>query len=433
MEIAERKENGVVVLVCRGRMDGHGAMVLEQAAKGALHDDDRSLVLDMKDVPYLSSAGIRVMLALQKRLRERGGKVALAATGDFPKKVLEMAGFLSIFPDYPTAQEAVRVLGRAAERASLLADLQSPSFEKNGARISIEQGSRRPSALRLWGDLDAVLHSRIDARKIAVIPFSGMEYALGLGALGKNAEEVLPFLGEMVVLHGSMVWLPTDGNDTPDFFTPVRDTGEVKIFSGYSLSLEGPFYEFMIFESVLREGMLIREISRMLLERAREEYRDFRGVLAVAWWAVLEGLQSQGVSRSPVRDHAPPTGVSITDPSVYDLWFEHETAPRYRGDTMVGFGVLVDFALADQHFDRATLDSFFGPHQTAEEGTARLFSHTHGVVFRNVAYDPAALFEGQVKKILAQGEFVDMRHLLDETRIRKAKIGIAPVARLITE
>ena len=134
-----------------------------------------------------------------------------------------------------------------------------------------------------------------------------------------------------------------------------------------------------------------------------------------------------------MRDHAPPTGVSITDPSVYDLWFEHETAPRYRGDTMVGFGVLVDFALADQHFDRATLDSFFGPHQTAEEGTARLFSHTHGVVFRNVAYDPAASFEGQVKKILAQGEFVDMRHLLDETRIRKAKIGIAPVARLITE
>jgi len=432
MEIAEKKESGVVVLVCRGRMDGHGAMVLDQAAKGALHDDDRSLVLDMKDVPYLSSAGIRVMLALQKRLRERGGKVALAGTGDFPKKVLEMAGFLSIFPDYPTVEEAVRVLGRAEERASLLADLQSPSFEKNGARISIEQGSRRHSALRLWGDLDAVLHSRIEAEKIAVIPFSGIEYALGLGALGKNAEEVLPFLGEMVVLHGSLVWLPTDGNDTPDFFTPVKDTGEVRIFSGYSLSLEGPFYEFIIFESISREGMPLREISRILLERAREQYPDFKGVLGVAWWAVLEGLQSQGVSRSPVREHAPPTGVSIMDPSVYDLWFEHETTPRYRGDTMVGFGVLADLTLAGQHFDSPTLDAFFGPHETAHGGEARVFSHTHGVVFRNVAYDPAASFEGQVKKILAQGEFVDMRHLLDETRIRKAKIGIAPVARLLT-
>lgn len=90
MEIAERKESGVVVLVCRGRLDGHGAMVLEQAAKEALHDDDRSLVLDMKNVPYLSSAGIRVMLVLQKRLRDRGGKRGLRGNvGDFPRKSLK--------------------------------------------------------------------------------------------------------------------------------------------------------------------------------------------------------------------------------------------------------------------------------------------------------------------------------------------------------
>ena len=418
MEIAERKESGVVVLVCRGRLDGHGAMVLEQAAKEALHDDDRSLVLDMKNVPYLSSAGIRVMLVLQKRLRDRGGKVALAGTGDFPRKVLEMAGFLSIFPDYPTAEEAVRVLGKAEERASLLADLQSPAFEVNGARVRIEQGSTRPSALRLWGDMDVVLNSRIDAPHLAVIPFSGIEYALGLGALGKSPEDVLPFLGEMVALHGSLVWLPADGNDTPDFFTPVKDTGEVRIFSGYSVSLEGPFREFVILESIPREGMRLGEIYRLLIERAKKEHLEFRGVLAVAWWAVLEGLQSQDI---PTRN-----------PSVQDSRFAQGAIPRYRGDTLVGFGIAVDLDLAEKHFDRAVLNSFFSPHGEENEGGPRMITHTHGVVFRNVAYDPGASLEGQMKKILGQGEFVDMRHLLDETRIRKAKIGIAPVSSLIT-
>jgi len=428
MEIAERKESGVVVLVCRGRLDGHGAAILEQAAKEALHDDDRSLVLDIKEVPYLSSAGIRVMLSLQKRLRERGGKVALAGTGDFPRKVLDMAGFLSIFPNFSTVEEAVRVFGRAEERALLLTDLRSPFVEKDGARLSVEPGSLHPSALKVWGDLDAVLHSRIDAQHIAVLPFSGTEYALGLGALGRRPEEVLPFLGEMVVLHGSLVWLPTDGNDTPDFFTPVKDTGELKIFAGYAVSLEGPFREYLVFESLSRDGMPIQDIYRILNDWARDHYRDYRGVLAVAWWAILEGLQSQGVSRSPIREHAPPGDVSIMDPSVFDSWFEHGTTPRYRGDTMVGFGIAVEPDLAGRSFDPISLDSLLSSHTGEPNERTGISSHTHGVVFRNVSYDPNAAFEGQVKRILSQGDFVDMRHLLIHTRIRKAKIGIAPVS-----
>jgi anti-anti-sigma factor len=430
MEIAERKESGVVVLVCRGRMDGHGSAILEQAAREALHDDDRSLVLDMEDVPYLSSAGIRVMLALQKRLRERGGKVALAGTGDFPRKVLDMAGFLSIFPNYSSVEEAVRVLGRAEERSSLLIDLQSPFVEKNGTRMSAEPGSPQPAALKVWGDLDLVLHSRIDDQHIAVIPFSGTQYALGLGALGRNPAEVLPFLGEMVVLHGSLVWLPTDGNDTPDFFTPVKDTGEVKIFSGYSVSLDGPFREYVILESLSRDGMPLQEIYSLLIERAKEHYRDYRGVLAVAWWAVLEGLQSQGVCRSPIPENAPPEGKSIMDPSMFDSWFEHGTTPRYRGDTMVGFGIAVDLDMAARSFDQTSLDLLISPKEGEEKGKSSIYSHTHAVVFRNVAYDMSASFEVQVKKILGQGEFVDMRHLLLDTRIRKAKIGVAPVSAL---
>lgn len=431
MEIHERKESGVVVLACRGRLDGYGAGILEKAAKEALHDDDRSLVLDMQEVPYLSSAGIRVMLVLQKRLRERGGKVALAGAGEFIKKVLEMAGFLSIFPHYATVGEAVRVLGRAEERAQLLTDLRSPSIERDGVRLSIEPGLHKPAALRVWGDLPAVLYSRIDARHIAVIPFSGTEYALGLGALGRTAEEVLPFLGEMVVLHGSLVWLPTDGNDTPDFFTPVKDTGELKIFAGYAVSLEGPYREYVILESLSRDGMTIGEIYDILNAWAKEHYRDYKGILAVAWWAVMEGLRSQGVKHSPVKEHAPPGAVSIMDPSVFDSWFEHDSVPRYRGDTMVGFGIAIDRTLSGGSFDKESLESLIAPHPGEDSSGGGITSHTHGVVFRNVSYDPGAAFEAQVSKILGEADFVDMRHLMSDTKIRKAKIGIAPVSSLL--
>ncbi len=431
MEITERKESGVVVLVCKGRLDGYGAGILEQAAKEALHDDDRSLVLDIQEVPYLSSAGIRVMLALQKRLRERGGKVALAGAGDFTRKVLDMAGFLSIFPHYATAGEAVRVLGRAEERSLLLADLRSQSVEKDGARMNAESGSQKPASLKVWGDPRAIVYSHVDARQIAVLPFSGSGYAIGLGAPGRNPEEVLPFLGEMVVLHGSLVWLPTDGNDTPDFFTPVKDTGELKIYAGYAISLEGPFREYIIFESLSRDGMTIGEIYDILVRWAREHYRDYQGILAAAWWAVLEGLQSQGIRQSPIPEHAPPGGVSIMDPAMADSWFEQVTPLKYRGDTLVGFGVVINREEAGRSFDKNFLDSLVPIHPG--DGKGETTSQTNGVVFRNVSYDPGAAFEAQVKKILGNAEFVDMRHLTGETRIRKAKIGIAPVSSLVRE
>jgi hypothetical protein len=62
-----------------------------------------------------------------------------------------------------------------------------------------------------------------------------------------------------------------------------------------------------------------------------------------------------------------------------------------------------------------------------------MYLHNHGVVFRNIPYDPSLDLNTQVKKIVTDGEFVDMRHLLDSTRLRKAKIGIAYIQSVTKE
>jgi len=62
-----------------------------------------------------------------------------------------------------------------------------------------------------------------------------------------------------------------------------------------------------------------------------------------------------------------------------------------------------------------------------------MYLHNHGVVFRNIPYDPSLDLSSQVEKIVTDGEFVDMRHLLDSTRLRKAKIGIAYIQNLVRE
>ena len=75
------------------------------------------------------------------------------------------------------------------------------------------------------GDLNKVIFARIAEADIREKKFSEVMYSLGLGALGADKKDAMPLLGEMITLHGSMVWLPTDGNNTPDFLTPLDAGG----------------------------------------------------------------------------------------------------------------------------------------------------------------------------------------------------------------
>jgi hypothetical protein len=62
-----------------------------------------------------------------------------------------------------------------------------------------------------------------------------------------------------------------------------------------------------------------------------------------------------------------------------------------------------------------------------------MYLHNHGVVFKNVACNASLDLNTQVKKTVTDGEFVDMRHLLDSTRLRKAKIGVAYIQDIVKD
>ena len=60
--------------------------------------------------------------------------------------------------------------------------------------------------------------------------------------------------GEMITLYGTMVWLPTDGNNTPDFLTPLDSGGDVPVYTGYNITLDGPFNEYFTLDATNPAG-----------------------------------------------------------------------------------------------------------------------------------------------------------------------------------
>ena len=71
MKITKSKENSALTLALNGRLDTNTAPELETELKASLNGIE-TLVIDMGELAYLSSAGLRVILAAQKQMNKQG-------------------------------------------------------------------------------------------------------------------------------------------------------------------------------------------------------------------------------------------------------------------------------------------------------------------------------------------------------------------------
>ncbi len=424
IEIRLANEDEIPVVTLTGRLDGFGAQQLDEGLKEIVRDDTRSVIFNLAGVNYLSSAGIRVLLGLKKKLKTRDGTLALINVQEFPKSVLEMAGFLKVLDIYPTLHDAETACRVKPHEERLLFGVRYPSFVVDGITYAVEPGSPKAASLIVTGDLKKVLFSTITAQDIRTLGFQEADYSLGLGALGKDTTDAMQLMGEMITLHGSMVYVPTDGHYTPDFFSPVKETGDVKIFTGFNVRLSGPFHELFTFETSQKNGVSLTEIYSAIITLARTRNVEFHGLISLVIWGVVEGIISSEITHSPLRERAPVNHQSIMDPENYNEWNDTNRDPRYRGDTLVSFGIGIDLSGDLSAFSSEDLAALYYVHPL-NKGTATMYLHNHGVVFRNTPYDPKFELTRRVKTIAEEGEFVDMRHLMDETRLRKAKIGVS--------
>lgn len=56
----------------------------------------KKLILDFTDVEYISSAGLRVLLAMEKNMRRQGGSMTLSHVNPAVREIIRLAGFLQV-------------------------------------------------------------------------------------------------------------------------------------------------------------------------------------------------------------------------------------------------------------------------------------------------------------------------------------------------
>jgi stage II sporulation protein AA (anti-sigma F factor antagonist) len=97
MEIREERAADVLIVAPTGRLDTTTSTDLERHLLARLDANERRLVLDLTGIEYVSSAGLRVLLFVAKRLKATSGDLVLCGLGPAVRQVFELAGFVSLF------------------------------------------------------------------------------------------------------------------------------------------------------------------------------------------------------------------------------------------------------------------------------------------------------------------------------------------------
>ena len=93
IDIKLEKKQDVLVIRLLGRLDAITAGEAEKRILITIDNGEKNLLLDFQHVEYISSAGMRVLLSIAKRLRGLSGKLVLCSINTRVMDILKMSGF----------------------------------------------------------------------------------------------------------------------------------------------------------------------------------------------------------------------------------------------------------------------------------------------------------------------------------------------------
>jgi anti-sigma B factor antagonist len=119
IQIAQELQDGVRILALSGRLDTETAADVELALQDLLAAGERRYLVDLAGIGYVSSAGLRVLLALAKKLDGGKGELKLCGLNASVRQVFDMTGFSKLFAIFPNRDAALGQVTKLKPEAEL--------------------------------------------------------------------------------------------------------------------------------------------------------------------------------------------------------------------------------------------------------------------------------------------------------------------------
>ncbi len=107
MQISVKTTNNVKVLAFEGRLDTQTSPDAQQQLTGLIEEGETKILVNLEKLDYISSAGLRVLLVVAKRLKATDGELRICGLNEVVMEVFDISGFDMILPISASESEAL--------------------------------------------------------------------------------------------------------------------------------------------------------------------------------------------------------------------------------------------------------------------------------------------------------------------------------------
>ena len=110
MELEEERVGEACIVTARGRLDGASSSIFADRISGLITDQKPTILVDFTAVDFVTSAGLRAVLILLKKVKAANGSFALCGVQDSVREILDISGFTAMISIYPARSDGIAAL-----------------------------------------------------------------------------------------------------------------------------------------------------------------------------------------------------------------------------------------------------------------------------------------------------------------------------------
>ncbi len=107
LELTTREESGVSIIQLKGDVDAHTAIQLESAFDGLVAEEKYKIVVNCRELKYISSARLGVFMAFIEQVRKNNGDIKLSNIPPWVYRIMDLFQFRMLFEMFEDEKEAI--------------------------------------------------------------------------------------------------------------------------------------------------------------------------------------------------------------------------------------------------------------------------------------------------------------------------------------
>ncbi len=392
------EENNLKWINIKGRIDSNTSKDLEKLFKDMTLSGERIIAVNLEDVNYISSAGLRIFLLFQKQLKKVDGEIILCKMTDYVANIFKSTGFDKLFSVIST-KEDIKTSAISASNSTITVK------ETNGISLNIKSYQEKEGTLFSIGSQEHVPASLYGQEHVLYVKPEDIRFGTGLAALGEHYRDYRDYFGETVVINSNLFVYPAVKRPCVDFMLYKNQQESIKYNFFHGFGFNGPWKYILSFYGT--DGFI--DLYRLI-----DSFLTISGqpVIGIVFFAESKGLSGMNLKQVPLLKNKPDNGNSIFHSSNFSSWINFSIEPEDIDKIVVACGI----AVKDKSGEKETIRNLVPKDNNF---------HIHGAIFEQSLFKREAdEFEEELKRITEELEPSGVKHLLGKSMFSHGVAGI---------